>query len=135
VFDQTANLALTYTITENSGSDIQLYYADWSDKLTFYVDGVSHNADYNPSGSKGTTATANITFSESVYNTIKQKGLIIHGTGVTLTKAIMKSGTTGISAATFTPSGNQPIYNLQGQRISKPKKGLYIQNGKKYIAR
>ena len=135
VFDQTANLALTYTITENSGSDIQLYYADWSDKLTYYVDGVSHNADYNPSGSKGTTATANITFSESVYNTIKQKGLIIHGTGVTLTKAIMKSGTTGISAATFTPSGNQPIYNLQGQRIAKPQRGIYIQNGKKHIAK
>ena len=135
VYDKSANLVLTYNITENSGADIQLYYADWSEKPSFYVDGKSYNADYNPSGSKGTSATANITFSESVYNTIKQKGLIIHGTGVTLTKAIMKSGTTGISATTYTPSTNQPIYNLQGQRISKPKKGIYIQNGKKYIAK
>ena len=135
VFDKSVNLALTYTITENSGTDIQLYYGDWSNKLTYYVDGKSYNADYNPSGSKGTSQTATITFSESVYNTIKQKGLIIHGTGVTITKAIMKSGTTGIKATTYTLSEHQPIYNLQGQQISKPKKGVYIQNGKKYIAR
>ncbi|MDO4985373.1 MAG: glycoside hydrolase family 5 protein [Prevotella sp.] len=135
VFDKSVNLALTYTITENSGTDIQLYYGDWSDKLTYYVDGKSYNADYNPSGSKGTSQTATITFSESVYNTIKQKGLIIHGTGVTITKAIMKSGTTGIKATTYTLSEHQPIYNLHGQQISKPKKGIYIQNGKKYIAR
>ena len=135
VFDKSVNLALTYTITENSGTDIQLYYGDWSDKLTYYVDGKSYNADYNPSGSKGTSQTATITFSESVYNTIKQKGLIIHGTGVTITKAIMKSGTTGIKATTYPLSEHQPIYNLHGQQISKPKKGVYIQNGKKYIAR
>ena len=135
VFDKSVNLALTYTITENSGTDIQLYYGDWSDKLTYYVDGKSYNADYNPSGSKGTSQTATITFSESVYNTIKQKGLIIHGTGVTITKAIMKSGTTGIKATTYTLSEHQPIYNLHGQQISKPKKGIYIQNGKKHIAK
>ena len=135
VFDKSVNLALTYTSTENSGTDIQLYYGDWSDKLTYYVDGKSYNADYNPSGSKGTSQTATITFSESVYNTIKQKGLIIHGTGVTITKAIMKSGTTGIKATTYTLSEHQPIYNLHGQQISKPKKGIYIQNGKKHIAK
>ena len=27
------------------------------------------------------------------------------------------------------------IYNLQGQRITKPQKGIYIQNGKKFIVK
>ena len=42
---------------------------------------------------------------------------------------------TGISEIyTITPS-NDAIYNLQGQRINTPKKGIYIRNGKKYIAK
>lgn len=42
---------------------------------------------------------------------------------------------TGISEVyTITPSNNA-IYNLQGQRINTPKKGIYIRNGKKYIAK
>ena len=30
---------------------------------------------------------------------------------------------------------NQPVFDLQGRRIAKPGKGLYIQNGKKYVIR
>jgi hypothetical protein len=49
----------------------------------------------------------------------------------------------GCSVTTETPTGirevymitpsNDAIYNLQGQRIQNPQKGIYIQNGKKYI--
>lgn len=43
---------------------------------------------------------------------------------------------TGISATTIkTDSRNDAIYNLQGQRIQNPQKGIYIRNGKKYIAK
>ena len=33
------------------------------------------------------------------------------------------------------PDVDDAIYNLNGQRIQKPQKGIYIQNGKKYIAK
>lgn len=134
-FDKTVKLFLTFKKTAASGSDIQLYYGDWSVKPSFYVDGESHNADYNPGGTVGASQTVSISFSEAVYKNITQKGLIIHGSGVTINKAILKSGTTGISNTIYTQSDNQQIYNLQGQRIDKPSKGIYIRGGKKYIAK
>ena len=32
-------------------------------------------------------------------------------------------------------AADNAIYNLNGQRITNPQKGIYIQNGKKYIAK
>lgn len=45
--------------------------------------------------------------------------------------------TTGINGIIFKTREEQeaPIYDLSGRRISKPAKGVYIQGGKKYIAR
>jgi hypothetical protein len=45
-------------------------------------------------------------------------------------------GTTGIYEIVNVKEGtdkNAPIFDLQGRRILKPAKGLYIQNGRKYI--
>ena len=43
--------------------------------------------------------------------------------------------TSGIRNVQFNKrEASDAIYNLQGQRISKPRKGLYIQNGKKLMA-
>ena len=39
---------------------------------------------------------------------------------------------TGI-ATLQTAAGQQPVYNLQGQRVAQPQKGLYIVNGKKVL--
>ncbi len=41
--------------------------------------------------------------------------------------------TTGISGIEANKSANGVYYNLNGQRISAPAKGLYILNGKKYV--
>lgn len=45
--------------------------------------------------------------------------------------------TTGIFSATLNDNGesikDNSIYNLQGQRVAQPQKGLYIVNGKKFI--
>ena len=30
-------------------------------------------------------------------------------------------------------TASSPLYNLQGQRIQKPQRGIYIRNGKKYL--
>lgn len=43
--------------------------------------------------------------------------------------------TAGIQSIKLKPQHDDRLFNLQGQRISLPKKGLYIQNGKKYIGR
>lgn len=134
-YDKTVKLFLTFKKTAASGSDIQLYYGDWSAKITFNVDGKAYNADYNPGGTVGAIQTVAITFSESVYNNLIKKGLMIHGAGVTVTKAVLKSGTTGVEAITYSNAAYQNIYNLQGQRIDKPSKGIYIRGGKKYIAK
>jgi len=40
---------------------------------------------------------------------------------------------TGIDGITTTDNDTAPIYNLSGQRVYKAVKGVYIQNGKKYI--
>ena len=43
---------------------------------------------------------------------------------------------TGIHAIQYVKADrNDAIYNLQGQRIKKPQKGVYIQNGKKFVVR
>ena len=41
----------------------------------------------------------------------------------------------GIHELHYTPQTNDRIYNLQGQQIAKPQRGIYIQNGKKYLAK
>lgn len=40
---------------------------------------------------------------------------------------------TGISTPTKDNKGTTPIYNLQGQRLLHPHKGINIQNGRKYV--
>ena len=37
------------------------------------------------------------------------------------------------SADWSTASGNHHLYNLNGQRVAEPRKGLYISNGRKII--
>ena len=41
--------------------------------------------------------------------------------------------TTGIDVNSREPMANDIWYNLQGQRVDKPGKGLYIRNGKKVL--
>lgn len=41
----------------------------------------------------------------------------------------------GISTTTNNENGNKTYYNLSGQRVTTPMKGLYIQNGKKMIVK
>ncbi len=43
--------------------------------------------------------------------------------------------TTGINGVTLQTTGNNVYYNLAGQRVSKPTKGVYILNGKKVLVK
>ena len=47
--------------------------------------------------------------------------------------ATLKDATTGIKDAKIASQNDGVIYDLTGRQIAKPAKGLYIQNGKKYI--
>ena len=40
---------------------------------------------------------------------------------------------TGINAVKAGEKDDAPIYNLNGQRVSSPKKGIVVKNGKKYV--
>ena len=52
------------------------------------------------------------------------------------TKEYAESISTSISEAKVVEAdANAPIYNLAGQRVSKAVKGIYIQNGKKFIVK
>ena len=51
--------------------------------------------------------------------------------GCTISERII----TGIRQATASTRSDSHIYNLSGQRVDKPSKGIYIQNGKKFINR
>ena len=46
---------------------------------------------------------------------------------------VFDSTTTGISTVNAQPQQNAEVYNLQGQRVEKAVKGLYIVNGKKVL--
>ena len=50
-------------------------------------------------------------------------------------KVIFDGGTTDIQTIDQTQSLNNDCYNLSGQRVSQPKKGVYIVNGKKIVIR
>ena len=133
IYDKSVKLLLTFKKTDNSNADIQINYGDWSGKPSFYVDGTLVNADYNPGGTVGSIQTVAITFSETVYNSLKTKGMIIQGTGVTVTKALLRSGTSGINSLHIDRPADNQIYNLQGQQVTNPQHGIYIQNGKKFV--
>ena len=121
--------------------DIQLQYGDWSAKPVFKVGDTNCDGDIVPSTIYGTgSGTEHITpisFGMSAYSTICNKGLIVFGHGVLLKKIelVKNPNTSGITQTISIDEIEHPFYNLQGQRISNPRKGIYIRNGKKYIQR
>ena len=118
---------------------LQFWYSDWSVKIDFMVDGKNYSADFTPSDHygtpDGTVHTTAFSFDANTFSNIKKKGVLFQGHGIVVKKAILTKTPTSISTVVETSPGNDLFYNLNGQRIEKPQKGLYIQNGKKYIVR
>ena len=64
----------------------------------------------------------------------EESGKVSKGWGCEVTSESMPK--TGIRTLLFNKTTNDgAIYNLQGQRMTTPRRGIYIQDGKKYIAR
>ena len=85
---------------------------------------------------EGTALTAKVNEAKLIKSDgTEVSGAISVGWGCTVTSESTPK-TTAIQSIQFNDSdADDAIYNLQGQRITKPQKGIYIQNGKKFIAK
>lgn len=134
-FDKSVQLVLAYKVTDSSIADIQLFYGDWSAKPTFVIEGRTYDGDYNPDGN-GMAYTSALTFPETVFANLTQKGLIVHGNGVTLTKAMLQSGATAIAPVSTTArAADYRTYTLTGHLATHQQSGIYLKDGKKFFSR
>ena len=133
-FENTVKLELSYTVTSNSGQNIQFNDGEWKTFTSIFIDGTAKGGTYNPQGTVGNTYNITVTFPQTVYDKLCQSGLIIQGSNVTITKAMLK-GTiiTGISPLIINRPANNTFYNIKGQRVNENYKGIVIKNGKKII--
>ena len=144
-------LQLTYTQNyahytgDDVYDDIQLQYGDWSAKPVFNVGDTQFGgkgSDLPPftyyGTPSGTDHVTDLSFGEDVYKTICNKGLIVFGHGIIMKKIelVKTPSASGISdVQTYRDIRIGAVYDLQGQRVQNPRKGLYIQNGKKYLVK
>jgi hypothetical protein len=85
---------------------------------------------------EGTALTAKVNEAKLIKSDgTEVSGAISVGWGCTVTSESTPK-TTAIQSIQINESdADDAIYNLQGQRIAKPHKGIYIQKGKKFIAK
>ena len=143
--DNTSILEVTYTEQfdqfsgDEANSYLQFWYSDWSSMINFTADGqaISETLEVNKfyNSVSGTDHTTVFAFDADTFQKFKSKGMLFQGHGILLKKAVLKAGTTGIKAPKAIAADDAPIYNLAGQRVTKPAKGIYIKNGKKYIVK
>lgn len=143
--DNTSTLEVTYTEQfdqfsgDEANSYLQFWYSDWSSMINFTADGeaISETLEVNKfyNSVSGTEHTTVFAFDADTFQKFKSKGMLFQGHGILLKKAVLKAGTTGIKAPKAIAADDTPIYNLAGQRVTKPAKGIYIKNGKKYIVK
>lgn len=141
-FGKDVVMGLSYTIAMDGDSDynmFQLFYGDWQDNPSFIINGKEIAKEYRPTDvhglQNGDSGTSELTFSEAVYNQIAERGIALQGHGIRLKKVTLgkSGGDTGIQSVVKATINDGVIYNLAGQRITNPTKGIYIRNGKKIV--
>ena len=139
-YGKEVQLVLSYTMDFSDYDDMQLFYGDWdqNNKVVFTVDDKEYSRDFSPSShygiGTGNALTTAMSFKEEVYNLILQKGIVLQGHGMRLTKVELgKPASTAIQSVRNVANHDGAIYNLSGQRVLSPRKGIYIQNGKKFV--
>lgn len=132
-------MTLSYKLDYTDYNMIQLFYGDWSANPSFILDaGKTYEKEFVPSDvyglANGNVGVSIVSFSEDVLNIILEKGIVMQGHGVRLLEVVL-TGTdeTGIQSVVKAKRHDGAIYNLAGQRIVNPQKGIYIRNGKKFI--
>ena len=130
-------LVLYYTQDFSDYDDIQLFYGDWSSMVTYRVGESEFSGDFIPSSYYATgTGTAHITamsFSESVMRTVLQRGIVLQGHGIRLSKVALASPSS-VRGSVTSHHQEGATYAIDGRRVSRPAhRGIYIQNGKKVV--
>ena len=132
-------LILHYTLDYEDYNMIQFFYGDWKANPSFIINGITYDKEYIPSDvhgvGNGEKCSSTITFDESVYNILAQKGMAIQGHGIRLNKVVLANATTGIETVQSSKSDVQSsmYYTLDGRRVTQPAKGIYIHNGRKVV--
>ena len=130
-------LILQYTLDYSDYNMIQFFYGDWQANPSFIINGAKYEKEYIPSDvhgvGNGETCSSTITFDESVYNILAQKGMAIQGHGIRLNKVLLSNATSGVQTVILSPQTTGQYYSIDGRRVVQPRKGIYIQGGKKFI--
>ena len=139
-YGKDVKLTLYYTLDFTDYNMIQLFYGDWSSNPSFIINGQEIEKEFKPSDihglQNGYVGASELMFSEEVYNQIAEKGIALQGHGIRLNQVVLEASvSTGIQSIIRADDSNAPIYNLSGQRVLSPRKGIYIKNGRKYIVR
>lgn len=116
---KTIKPATTVQVAGTNFSFVGSYYASKTLDNTCYF--ISNNTLFKSEGAT-TLAGTRAYIAPNGTTPAKIGNLIIDGETVT-----------GIDGITTTDNDTAPIYNLSGQRVNKAVKGVYIQNGKKFI--
>lgn len=134
-------LIFSYTLDFTDYNMIQLFYGDWKANPSFVINGKEIDKEYSPGNvhglKNGDDGVSELTFNEDVYNQLIARGMAVQGHGIRLKKVeIASPESTGIQSIMRTSApADGVIYNLSGQRVNSPRKGIYIKNGRKYIVR
>lgn len=140
---------VTGTVAANTGLVIKGTTADipvvatgdtQSENLLFALDGSYSELGAGTGGTNYVLSVQNekVVFapitSDAAPVTAGHAALFVPTSGARALKMLFGSETTGISAIDKAEQANG-VYNLSGQRVSKPTKGLYIVGGKKVIVK
>lgn len=105
-------------------------------KIQVYVDNISSETLVAVSKGSLPTSWDNLVLDASKSLSGVHTVYIVLTKGVALQSFSAYSTSSGIHASTLQPrSDSNYIYNLQGVRVSAPLKGIYIQNGRKFIVK
>lgn len=105
-------------------------------KIQVYVDNISSETLVAVSKGALPTSWDNLVLDASKSLSGVHTVYIVLTKGVALQSFSAYSTSSGIHASTLQPrSDSNYIYNLQGVRVSTPLKGIYIQNGRKFIVK
>ena len=89
---------------------------------------------YKATGTTKITLEVTEALKEKVAGTADDGGVVVSGHGISIVKVTKDIIPTAINQITSTPTqDNKVYYNLAGQRVENPGKGLYIVNGKKVM--
>ena len=74
-----------------------------------------------------------IEVTDDIAAAVAEKGFRLHGHGFHVTKVSKAKEVTGVKTVAAVVKNDGKYYNLRGQVVANPTKGLYIINGKKVV--